>query len=96
MTSHLDSFGTTDIKPKILSGVQTGNGTAHDKHDIRGTAHACKNRRADYYKASHIYWSGGKEFVHQQSTHGAGHIPLCGIFVRQCEVKSQFSLNLKC
>ena len=36
MTSHLDSFGTTDIKPEMLSGVQTGNGTAHDKYNIHG------------------------------------------------------------
>ena len=26
MTSHLDSHGTTDNKPEMLSGVQTGNG----------------------------------------------------------------------
>ena len=29
MTSHLNSQGTTDIKPEMLSGVQTGNGTPH-------------------------------------------------------------------
>ena len=29
MTSHLDSHKTTDIKPEMLSGVQTGNGTPH-------------------------------------------------------------------
>ena len=45
MTSHLDSQGTTDIKPEILSGVQTGNGTLHDKFDIRGNAHARTNRK---------------------------------------------------
>ena len=49
MTSHLDSFGTTDIKPKMLSGVQTGNGTAHDKYDIRGIAHACTRRKDDIF-----------------------------------------------
>ena len=26
MTSHLNSHRTTDIKPEMLSGVQTGNG----------------------------------------------------------------------
>ena len=25
MTSHLDSHGTTDIKPEMFSGVKTGN-----------------------------------------------------------------------
>ena len=29
MTSNLDSHRTTDIKPEMLSGVQTGNGTPH-------------------------------------------------------------------
>ena len=39
MTSHLDSHGTTDIKPEMLSGVQTGNGIQHVEYDIRGIAH---------------------------------------------------------
>ena len=49
MTSHLDSFGTTDIKPEMLSGVQTGNGTAHDIYDIRGIAHAHTNRKNNIF-----------------------------------------------
>ena len=49
MTSHLDSFGTTDIKPEMLSGVQTGNGTAHEKYDIPGIAHACTSRKDDIF-----------------------------------------------
>ena len=48
MTSHLDSHRTTDIKADMLLGVQTGNGTPHEKYNIRGIA------------ALHIYWSGGK------------------------------------
>ena len=32
MTFHLDSHMTTDIIPEMLSGVQTGNGTPHDKY----------------------------------------------------------------
>ena len=39
MTSHLNSHKTTDIKPEMLSGVQTGNGTPHDKYNVRGIAH---------------------------------------------------------
>ena len=31
MTSHLDSHMTTDVKPDMLSGVQSGNGISHDK-----------------------------------------------------------------
>ena len=49
MTSPLDSHGTTDIKPEMLSGVQTGNGTPHDKYDIRGIAHARTNRKDDIF-----------------------------------------------
>ena len=36
MTSHLNSHGTTDIKPEMLSGVQTGYGTPHDKYNVSG------------------------------------------------------------
>merc|ERR1711954_88570 len=49
MTSHLNNHGTTDNKPKMLSGVQTGNGTPHDKYNIRGIAHAQTNRKDDIF-----------------------------------------------
>ena len=49
MTSHLNSHGTTDIKPEMLSGVQTRNGTPHDKYNIRGIAHARTNRKDDIF-----------------------------------------------
>ena len=49
MTSHLNSHGTTDIKPEMLSGVQTGNGTPHDEYDIRGITHARTNRNDDIF-----------------------------------------------
>ena len=89
MTSHLNSHRTTDIKPEMLSGVQTGNGTPHDKYSICGyaalpmreqterTTFSCKD---DLCKTLHLYWSGVKRLIHWRSTHGDGHIPLCGIF----------------
>ena len=40
---------TTDIEPVMLSGVQTGNGTPHDKYNIRGIAHACTKRKDDIF-----------------------------------------------
>ena len=49
MTSHLNSHGTTDIKPEMLSGVQTGNGTPHDKYNIRGIARAHKQKRRHFH-----------------------------------------------
>ena len=49
MTSHLDSHKTTDIKPEMLSGVQTGNGTPHGKYNIHGIAHARTNRKDDIF-----------------------------------------------
>ena len=48
MTSHLNSHGTNDIKPEMLSGVQTGNGTPHDKYNIRGIARAHKQKRRHF------------------------------------------------
>ena len=47
MTSHLDSHTTTDVKPDMLSGVQTGNGIPHDRYNIRGIAHGRTNRKDD-------------------------------------------------
>ena len=32
--SNWNSHGTTDIKLEMLSGVQTGNGTPHDKYNV--------------------------------------------------------------
>ena len=49
MTSHLNSHGTTDIKPEMLSGVQNGNGTPHDRYNIRGIAHARTNRKDNIF-----------------------------------------------
>ena len=49
MTSHFDSHRTTDMKPEMLSGVQTGNGTPHDKYNIPGIAHLRKNRKDEIF-----------------------------------------------
>ena len=49
MTFHLDSHRTAHIKPEMLSGVQAGNGTPHDKGYIRGIAHVRKNRKDDIF-----------------------------------------------
>ena len=49
MTSHLNSHGTTDIKPEMLSGVQTGKGIPHDRFNIRGNAHEHTNRKDDIF-----------------------------------------------
>ena len=45
MTSRGDSHTTTDVKPEIIPGVQTGNGIPHDKYYICSIAHARTNRK---------------------------------------------------
>ena len=47
---NLNSHRKTDVKPEMLSGVQTGNGTPHDKYNIRGIAHAQINRKDDIFR----------------------------------------------
>ena len=47
MTYHFDSHTTTDVKPDMLSDVQTGNGIPHDGYNIRGIAHVRTNRKDD-------------------------------------------------
>ena len=37
------------MKPEMLSGVQTGNGTPHDKYNLRGIAHVRTNRKDDIF-----------------------------------------------
>ena len=49
MTSHLYSHRTTDIKPEMSSGVQTRNGTPHDKCNIRGIANARTKRKYNIF-----------------------------------------------
>ena len=61
---------TTDVIPDMLSGVQTGNRIPHDKHNIRGIAHARTNKKDNIFmqrqqgQILHLYWSGGKGLVH--------------------------------
>ena len=72
MTSHLNSDRTTDIKPDMLSGVQTGNGIPHDRYNIRGIAHGSTNRKDDIFmqrrlgQILHVYWRGGKGLLKNQ------------------------------
>ena len=44
MTSH----GTTDIKPEMLSGVQTRNGTLYNKYNIHGIAMRAKTEKMSF------------------------------------------------
>ena len=46
---------TTDVKPDMLSGVQTGNGIPHDRYDIRGIAHGRTNRKDDIFMQRRLY-----------------------------------------
>ena len=41
----------------MSSGVQTGNGTSHDKYDIRGIAHPRTNRKDDIFMQRRIVQS---------------------------------------
>ena len=74
MTSHLDSHTITDVKPDMLSGVQTGNGIQHDRYGIRGIAHGRTNRKDDIFmqrrlgQILHVYWSGGKGLIKNQDS----------------------------
>ena len=49
MTSHLNSHWTTDIKPEMLSGVQAGSETPHDKYNLRSIALVHTNRKDDIF-----------------------------------------------
>ena len=55
MTSHINRHKTTNIKPEILSGVQTENGTPHGKYNTRGIAYARTNRKDDIFMQRRLY-----------------------------------------
>ena len=55
MTSQRDSHTITDVKPGIISGVQTGNGIPHDKYNKRGIAHVRTNRKDDIFMQRQLY-----------------------------------------
>ena len=57
MTSRLDSHTTTDVKPDMLSGVQTGYGIPHDRYNIRGIAHVSTHRKDDIFMQRHLVQS---------------------------------------
>ena len=44
MTIHLDCYATTDCKPEVLSGVETGNRNPHDYAALRMCTHIQKRR----------------------------------------------------
>ena len=56
MTSYGDSHNTTDVKPEMLSGVQTKNRISYEK-----TTFSCK---ANYYKALNVLGSGDTDEAH--------------------------------
>ena len=49
-TSHLDSHTKNDVKPHMLSGVQTGNRIPHDRYNVRSIAHACSYIKDDIFR----------------------------------------------
>ena len=49
MTSQVGSHGTTDIKPEMLSGVQTRNGIQHVEHHICCIAHVHAYRKDNLF-----------------------------------------------
>ena len=55
MTSHFNSHRTTDIKPEMLSGVQNGNETPHDKYNILGIALVRTNRKDNIFRQRQLY-----------------------------------------
>ena len=76
MTSHLNSHRTTDIKPEMLSGVQTGDGTPHDWYNIHGIAHTPTKRKDNIFMQrrlaqSFIYIGVGARDLYIDEAHPA-------------------------
>ena len=46
---------TAVVKPKMIPGVQIGNGIPHDEYNIRGIAHTCTNRKDNIFMQRRLY-----------------------------------------
>ena len=55
MTSHHDIYTTTDVKPEMIPGIQTGNGIPHDKCNLHGIAHARTNKKDNIFMQRRLY-----------------------------------------
>ena len=55
MTSHLDIHTTTDVKLEMIPGIQTGNGIPHVKCNLRGIAHAHRNKKDNIFMQRRLY-----------------------------------------
>ena len=68
----------------MLSGVQTGNGTPHDKYNICGIAHAQTNRKDDIFMQRRLVqnftfiseWGLGTCLLTKHTLHIPGIFPL--------------------
>ena len=49
MTSPRDSHTTTDVKPEMILGIETGNGIQRNKYDVRDIAQARTERKDDIF-----------------------------------------------
>ena len=96
MTSHLNSHRTTDIKPEMLSGVQTGNGTPHDKYNIRGIAHARTNRIDDIFMQSQLVQNLTFILKWGQGTCSLTKHPLRWTYSACCLVRFAPFLSVRC
>ena len=55
MASHRGSHTTTDVNPEMIPCVQPGNGTPHDKYNLRSIAHTRTNRKDDIFMQRRLY-----------------------------------------
>ena len=55
MTFQRDSHTTTDVKPEMIPGIQTGNGIQHNKYDVRCIAQARTDRKDNIFMQRRLY-----------------------------------------
>ena len=85
MTSDLDSHTTTDVKPDMLSGVQTGNRIPHDRYNKRGIAHLRTNKKDNIFHAkptrATLYIGLGQRTCKKSKQYPARAYTTLGVFV---------------
>ena len=80
MTSHLDSHGRTDIRPEVLSVVQTGNGIQNVEYDIQALR-MCTHTEKTTFKGKGKRSNSSKKMPMPELHTAPALSRLCGIFL---------------
>ena len=94
MTSHLDSHGRTDIRPEVLSVVQTGNGIQNVEYDIQALR-MCTHTEKTTFKDKENRSNSSKKMPMPELHTVPALSRLCGIFSMSINLAQYVVLSVR-